>query len=355
MTLPTYAEWIADTKRTGRWRSSALEKVDAALLVYAGDTGKKVKPNRSRENLLKLDKLLSDWVATKGGGDGLTTIRNHRGMVDRLYKEVKRLKVTNGASAFLPPGVASHAVTIIKARQQAIDLNCVDCKVATHQRLVYPPGVMEPGAKTMDFEWETVFTLTERRKTLEVVVRIKPTIATALGGDARNFRGTWNTHVASAWKGAKLRVGTDLLDIDCRLDFVDNSFPGDCYEVDVANPPPPPIPPDWKARVAKQKEVTVGGEVGTPHMGQWGASDRAAVAHEFGHMLGCPDEYYTTEYQHMAMPGGIYNQVPFTTDSLMNNTGPRGRIFPRHYSVIKSQYEQWLGLPDGSTEVIVKG
>ncbi len=353
MPIPTYSEWIADTKRFGHKRSGKLDAFDKALLAYTGD-GK--KPGvKSTSNLNALDKALQAWVADKGG-DNLNTIRNHRGMVDTMLTEVAKLRVGPSiVGAFIPPSAMAAAVSKARSRQARIELDTTDCSIPVTQTLAYPPGYYGPTTVNKNFAWTVYFSLTRRPQHLEVKVRIKPDVAAALGGGAASFRSNWKTHVQSAWRGARLRVGTELIEIHCVLDFVDSGYPGPCYEVDVANPPPPPMPADWKAKLAQQKKGTVGGEVGTPHMGQWGANDRAAISHEFGHMLGCPDEYLTTHFNGVALPASIYNLAPFSNDSLMNNTGPKGRIFPRHYDMVRQQFEIWKGLPSGTVEVILSG
>jgi uncharacterized protein RhaS with RHS repeats len=59
-------------------------------------------------------------------------------------------------------------------------------------------------------------------------------------------------------------------------------------------------------------EVTV--QQKTVNMGQWGTSDPANVAHEFGHMLGLKDEYYTIDGAKYGEPyqkgGNVMNNPP---------------------------------------------
>jgi bacillopeptidase F (M6 metalloprotease family) len=88
-------------------------------------------------------------------------------------------------------------------------------------------------------------------------------------------------------------------------------------------------------------------------MGNFGAEDRNVIAHEFGHIIGNPDEYYTKKYMGHAVDANTYDQVPFATDSIMNNTDPNGRVHPRHYYLIRDHYAIWKGIVPNTIEVIV--
>ena len=83
---------------------------------------------------------------------------------------------------------------------------------------------------------------------------------------------------------------------------------------------------------------------GTPNMLEWGADDSEAVPHEFGHTIGLPDEYLTTQYNGVAVDAAIYNQPPFGTKSIMNNTvSSRGStLYPRHFSLIASDFRDLM-------------
>jgi hypothetical protein len=92
---------------------------------------------------------------------------------------------------------------------------------------------------------------------------------------------------------------------------------------------------------------------GTPNMLEWGADDSEAVPHEFGHTIGLPDEYLTTQYNGVAVDAAIYNQPPFGTKSIMNNTvSSRGStLYPRHFSLIATDFRDLMStlVKPGST------
>src|SRR6266567_781118 len=65
----------------------------------------------------------------------------------------------------------------------------------------------------------------------------------------------------------------------------------------------------------------------TSNMGNWGASDTVDVRHEFGHMLGALDEYFTVD----GVNWGAGRQA---TGSIMNN--PANPPEARHYDLIRA-------------------
>lgn len=83
----------------------------------------------------------------------------------------------------------------------------------------------------------------------------------------------------------------------------------------------------------------------TTNMGNWGRNDTTAVTHEFGHMLGALDEYYTvdgTDWGSPFQPGaGIMNNP---------NEGP----LARHYELVERAAEAMLGT-SCSTRAVSQG
>jgi hypothetical protein len=350
--MPTYKEWIDGTKVWYAKRSKLLTKVDEALAAYVGDPKSGIKAGKTKENFTRLDSAVKEWQRSKENWE--SSIRNTGGMVQTLIDAIRLERVgmiggvssIGGGGPFVPVALAASVAREARTKETLISQNSAQFSIPTHQRLVYSTGAQ-------DFDWNAVFELTLRRTQVTCTVRIKPTVAgTIVGG---RFQSTWKTHLQSAWKGAKLRAGDNYYDLLFDLQFVGDDYAGECYEVEVANPPPPPAAATWQEREQRRTAAVVGQDVGTPHMGQWGGEDAAVIAHEFGHMLGLPDEYLTTQWNHAAVPGKIYNQQPFTTDSLMNNTGKEGRIHQRHYETVRRCFEQWQGLTPNSVEVILKG
>lgn len=78
--------------------------------------------------------------------------------------------------------------------------------------------------------------------------------------------------------------------------------------------------------------VTVGDS--TLNMGEWGRNDTTRVRHEFGHMLGALDEYFTVN----GVDFGMYDQAD---GNIMNNS--QNYPVAHHYDLIQSAIQDLLG------------
>jgi hypothetical protein len=72
----------------------------------------------------------------------------------------------------------------------------------------------------------------------------------------------------------------------------------------------------------------------TTNMGNWGANDTVDVGHEFGHMLGALDEYFTVN-------GVDYDGARRADGTIMNN--PANNPAAHHYDLIRAGVQQLLG------------
>lgn len=72
----------------------------------------------------------------------------------------------------------------------------------------------------------------------------------------------------------------------------------------------------------------------TTNMGNWGRNDTTSVSHEFGHMLGAPDEYYTVD--------GTPRGMPFQTGAGIMNS-PNEAPLARHCRLVDQAVEAALG------------
>jgi hypothetical protein len=260
----------------------------------------------------------------------------------------------------------------------------------TSQRLVYPPeyGAM---AGPRDFAWVTKFVLEELPFQLRVRVRIcteqpAPSDPATYQVVPATVQSLWGTHIASSWNGARFQVLNDWdepveeREVQFEVEWVaDNSlFPKYKIKAQGSNFPDPPVPvavsgtagaavkaaaaslnkqqlEKWQAE-QKAKTQIAHPTHGTPHMLLWGTGDRAAVIHEFGHMLGLPDEYLTVQWNGQPVPSW-YASAPFTLDSLMNNTDGNGgqRIYTRHYETIRRAWEDGRRIPRNSVRIVLRG
>lgn len=97
--------------------------------------------------------------------------------------------------------------------------------------------------------------------------------------------------------------------------------------------------------------ATSGGRAGvggTTSMTDWGTSDTTDVTHEFGHMLGNPEEYFTTNGTDYTA-GGTRTGFRDVGGGIMNN--PTEDPFTRHYDLIRRHAATLLGVPEARCTV----
>jgi hypothetical protein len=91
------------------------------------------------------------------------------------------------------------------------------------------------------------------------------------------------------------------------------------------------------------------GQGGTISMTGWGTKDSVDVTHEFGHMLGNAEEYFTTngvDYTHGGKQSGFRNPGA----GVMNN--PADAPFERHYNLIGQNAAEMLGLAADAFKIV---
>lgn len=87
---------------------------------------------------------------------------------------------------------------------------------------------------------------------------------------------------------------------------------------------------------------------GTTGMTGWGVDDTVDVTHEFGHMLGNPEEYFTTN-GHDYSNGGAQTGFRDPGGGVMNN--PANNPLASNYDPIRSEVESSLGSASCSTRL----
>jgi len=106
---------------------------------------------------------------------------------------------------------------------------------------------------------------------------------------------------------------------------------------------------------ANQADATLDGRAGlggTTGMTSWGVADRTDITHEYGHMLGNPEEYFTTngvDYTY----GGTKHGARDTGAGIMNN--PSESPEPRHYELVKTAFINMMHFPPSMTRVVKYG
>lgn len=102
-----------------------------------------------------------------------------------------------------------------------------------------------------------------------------------------------------------------------------------------------------RANAADATEDGRAGQGGTTSMTGWGTADTEDITHEFGHMLGCPEEYFTTNGVNFLRRGG--QGFRDRGAGVMNN--PAGRALARNFEVIRQEAATLRGVPRARTEI----
>ncbi|HEY9596298.1 MAG TPA: hypothetical protein V6D33_01340 [Cyanophyceae cyanobacterium] len=192
------------------------------------------------------------------------------------------------------------------------------------------------GAWNNSFTWDSNFhlILNQNTRTLTVSVRI-------FSNATKQQKQAWEDAIESKWSQRyKLVVASK-----------DTSTPPAEYPIIVDL--------QWVAQ-AKNADYTVNpsstgstsggrsGQGGTTSMTDWGTTDTVDITHEFGHMLGNPEEYFTTN-GHDYTQGGTRRGFRDAGGGVMNN--PTEDPFAQHYELIRRHAASILGVPNSQCTV----
>lgn len=329
-----YAEWMKDSsKGILTPRSSALKEIDKAFEAYEKGPGK--------PKLDRLAQAVEDWTATKE--NWRDSVRADA--VDKLMLFIRRQQgVAVNAAA------ADFAVRRIMQRMQGEWRVAIDAQ----QTLTYPsPGYDAycnqwfGGNHNVDFPMKINFGIV--RHGTAFVVNVRALAAFKAGASQhipeQTVLSNWKTHCESTWNCAVIYVGGRKYDLLFNLIWVMPGDPGPYYEIKIHQPPPVAGAAPASVSRAQQLAAAQKARGGTPNLAEWGADDRQAIAHEFGHMIGNPDEYLCTGFTGLAASwdASVYNKPAFTTDSIMNNTAENGcKIYTRHFGMVVQEITRML-------------
>jgi hypothetical protein len=176
------------------------------------------------------------------------------------------------------------------------------------------------------YSWQTKFTLQVSRTpcTVHVTVKIKVT-----GTISATQKSAWKSSIESKWNGkAKLMCPDPACATACPSGYkiiVEVQFvtSGEHYVV------------------AANSAAAGGSRSVTPDMGTWGVNDTVDVTHEFGHMLGAPEEYFTTNGVDYTS-GGTKPGFRAPGAGVMNN--PAGAPLPGNYDLIRQEAGRVMGV-----------
>jgi uncharacterized Zn-binding protein involved in type VI secretion len=184
------------------------------------------------------------------------------------------------------------------------------------------------------YSWKSKFTAAVDKDNCTVTTTVKIKVSGTIS-DAQ--KSGWKTAVESKWNGkAKLCCPgggcADGYKVVIVLEFVSS---GEDYTV-TANTP-------------AAQEGGRAGLGGTTSMTGWGVNDTTDITHEFGHMLGNPEEYFTTDGTDYS-EGGTKNGFRDADGGIMNN--PANDPLPRNYQPIADAAKATLGAstPKGASD-----
>jgi hypothetical protein len=177
-----------------------------------------------------------------------------------------------------------------------------------------------------DYEWDSRMHLALQPGQLTVTVRI-------FTRASEEVRAGWERAIANKWSGRMdlvvahgLRIGR--YEIVVGVQWVERARDAD-YRIR-------PHAPDGPAADGRA------GVGGTISMMEWGTGDAVDVPHEFGHMLGNAEDYFTTnDVDHTR--GGKDRGYRDDGGGIMNN--PAEVPFARHYTTICQNAAEMLGAP----------
>lgn len=180
------------------------------------------------------------------------------------------------------------------------------------------------------YSWKSKFTVEPDRAGCKVKVTVKIKVS---GTITEAQKTAWKTAIEGKWSNKVKLVCPDAAcaaacpggyKVVVELKYVDS---GEHYVV-TANTP----------------AATEGGRAGiggTTSMTGWGVNDTTDITHEFGHMLGCPEEYFTTDGVDYTA-GGTKQGFRDAGGGIMNN--PSGNPTTSNYELIRKNAAAAMGL-----------
>lgn len=175
------------------------------------------------------------------------------------------------------------------------------------------------------YSWRSKFTLTTNSTNCTVTATVKIKVT---GTVTEAQKTAWKDAIEQKWNNkVKLCCGQaccpDGSKVNIKVEYVDS---GEHYTVTAQNPG---ATSDGRAGLG-----------GTTSMTDWGVNDTVDVTHEFGHMLGAPEEYFTTD-GHDYTDGGTKTGFRDPDGGIMNN--PSNDPQPQNYDLIRRQAQAAMG------------
>jgi hypothetical protein len=228
-------------------------------------------------------------------------------LIDDIIRSLRRLA---GPSR---PGASVHAT---------IPKTC-DIDVKVSETISNCPSY--PAYNNKTFGWDSKYQLKIDKANCKIAVTVKVKVT---GTVTQAQKDAWKSAIESKWNGKATFscTGCDCpraLPVSIVLQYVDS---GEHYDV-----------------AAQAPGATADGRAGlggTNSMTGWGTGDTVDITHEFGHMLGNPEEYFTTngvDYTN----GGKKQGFRDSDGGIMNN--PANDPTLNNFEPIRKQVEKCMG------------
>jgi hypothetical protein len=170
------------------------------------------------------------------------------------------------------------------------------------------------------YSWDARFTVAVIRNPCAITVIVKLRVTGTISAAQKS---AWKAAIEAKWNG---KVKLYCPDASCARACPDG-YP---LSVDVQY-------------VRSGQHHTVAAGPATRDMAVWGVNDTVDITHEFGHMLGNPEEYFTTNGVNWAVTvDGVNYPFRSPNGSVMNN--PANDPAPRHYDMIRQEAGKAMGI-----------
>lgn len=174
------------------------------------------------------------------------------------------------------------------------------------------------------YSWTSEYEIVINKNAKQITVTVKLKVSGSITKDQKD---KWKTALESKWNGkAVIRNGSgkDVTDysISIKIEYV--SLFGSHFKV--------------TANSSSASEGGRSGLSGTTSMTGWGVTDTVDIGHEFGHMLGNTDEYFTCNGVNYASGSGGFRD---SSGGIMNNPANNPKL--SNYELIRKKVEGKIG------------
>jgi|RhiMethySRZTD1v2_1073278.scaffolds.fasta_scaffold66378_4 hypothetical protein len=211
-----------------------------------------------------------------------------------------------------------------------------------------------PGQPAERQTWSSYLEVEERGPVM--LVRVFAAYDTGRAANS-SIKQSMKSVIEKYWNVATVSIGDGRKDRDLVFDLTwvdsDSSTPHQSILPKYThNVPPKPLREMSTTELKAWRDGASEARGAGANVSTWDVDDRVEIVHEFGHMIGNPDEYYIKGFTNVSSPyrAEIYDHPGFTTDSIMNNTNNYeknngegyGKIYLRHFDTVNRAIREYL-------------